>query len=218
MDYDLNRLSEEERDHLFTLLDKATPVEVSQETSTEVRPIAGAQEDVPVPTGGGPGHLPPQGERAFGEAPKPNPPQVQRLPTAEQWVGKQIRNLEAVGEQNYRDGITRPKRDPIQAGIAGQGAYETKMRDPEVLRRRADQLRKTNMDEWAALAESIGAPNLVRGVTARRFKVERFVGAYQPKLEQHLRTVDSLPNITDADRERRMVENLRGLKKLKGQA
>ncbi len=164
----------------------------------------------------GPGYAPPDPNRKFGEAPKPNPPTVQRLPTAQQWLTKQIGNLQAVGETNYRAGITRPKKDPIAAGIAAQGKYEAEMRKPEVLARRADKLKKTNMDEWASMAERVGAARLVSGVTERQYKVERFLGNYVPKLEAHLRTVDSLPQITDADRERRMLENLRGLKKLKG--
>ena len=163
------------------------------------------------------GYAPPvPKDRAFGEAPPPNPPQVQRLPSPEDWVSKQIGNLSAVGEANYRQGITRPKKDPIAAGIAAQDKYAAKMRDPAVLARRAEALKRTNMDEWASMAERLGASRLVEGVTTRQFKVERFVGAFQPKLATHLREIDALPAVTDADRERRMLENLRGLRKLKG--
>ena len=165
-----------------------------------------------------PGVPPPEGDRRFGEAPPPNPPTVQRLPTANQWVAKQVGNLSAVGQTNYAAGITRPKKDPIAAGIAAQGKYEAAMRKPEVLARRAEQLKKTNMDEWASMAERLGAGRLVEGVTQRQYKIERFVGNYVPKLEAHLRVVDALPDVTDADRERRMLENLKGLKKLKGAA
>lgn len=163
-----------------------------------------------------PGVPPVNYTREFGEAPPPNPPTVQRLPTASQWVTKQIGNLTAVGQTNYSAGITRPKKDPIAAGIAAQAKYEAEMRKSDVLKRREEKLKKTNMDEWASMAERIGAPRLIEGVTARQYKVERFVGAFQPKLEAHLRIVDALPDVTDADRERRMLENLRGLKKLKG--
>ena len=103
-----------------------------------------------------------------------------------------------------------------QAGIDAQAAYEAKMRDRAVLKRRVDGLRKSSMAEWAIMAETIGAQNLVQGVVARRAKVERFWGAYLPMLNTHLSRIDALPNVTDADRERRMVENLRGLRALKG--
>lgn len=176
--------------------------------------LGGGAEEAPRAPG-----TPPTGySREFGEAPPPNPPTVQRLPTATQWVEKQMGNLQAVGQTNYSAGITRPKKDPIQAGIAAQGKYEAKMRDASVLARRAEQLRKTNMDEWASMAERLGAARLVEGVVTRRYKVERFVGGFQPKLEAHLRSIDSLPDVTDSDRERRMVANLKGLRELKGKA
>ena len=161
------------------------------------------------------GYPPPAEGRQFGECPPANPASVTRLIPASEWVSKQIGNLQAVGETNYRSGITRPKKDPITAGIAAQGAYEAAMRDPATLKRRETGLKRTNMDEWASMSERVGAPRLVQGVTERQYKVERFVQTWQPRLEAHLRHIDSLPAVTDADRERKMVENLRGLRNLK---
>lgn len=190
---DVNRLTPEEQEALSYLVNKAN----GGSTAPGIAP--------PVPE-----------DRKFGEAPPPNPATVTRVIPPEEWVDKQINTLSAVGEANYRAGITRPKKNPIEAGIAAQPKYEAAMRDPATLKRRESSLRKTNMDEWAAMSEKVGAGRLVAGVTERRFKVERFVAGYQPKLAAHLRTVDAMPDVTDADRERRMVENLRGLKKIKG--
>lgn len=164
-------------------------------------------------------YLPEQsGERKFGEAPKPNPSTVQRILPPEQWVNKQITTLQQVGEANYLTGIRNPRKDPIKAGIAAQGKYEAKMKDPEVLKRRAKKLAQTNMDEWTAMAEKRGAGNLVSGVTDRQYKVERFVGKYHSLLKSHLDKIDAMPDVTDADREKKIIENLRGLRALKGQA
>ena len=159
-----------------------------------------------------------ESKRPWGEAPPANPPTVTRLVNAADWVEKQLRNIQAVGEVNYREGITRPRKDPIAAGIAAQGAYEAKMRDPAVLKRREQRLRQTNMEEWAAMSERIGASRLVAGVVERKFKIERAVGALHGKLSAHLQRIDAMPNVTDADRERRMVENLKGLRAMKGGA
>jgi len=164
------------------------------------------------------GTPPPVENRGWGEAPPPNPATVTRLIPATEWVSKQIGNLQAVGETNYRAGITRPKKDPIVAGIAGQAAYEASMRDPATLKRREAGLRRTNMEEWASMSERLGASRLVEGVTQRQYKVERFVGSFQPRLQALLQRIDALPSVTDADRERKMVENLRGLRALKGTA
>lgn len=164
-------------------------------------------------------YLPEQpGERKWGDAPKPNPSSVQRILPPDQWVNKQISTLEQVGEANYITGIQNPRKDPIKAGIAAQGKYEAKMKDPEVLKRRAEKLGRTNMDEWTAMAEKRGARNLVSGVTDRRYKVERFVGKYHGLLKSHLDKVDAMPDVSDTDREKKVIENLRGLKALKGKA
>ena len=185
-------------------------------TPEELAAIQARRTTDPIPgTAGQPMPYDPS-TRDWGQAPPPNPPSIQRLPTPQQWVDKQIRNLSAVGEQNYREGITRPKRDPIQAGIQAQGRYEAQMRDANVLKRREAGLRRTNSDEWASMAERIGAGRLVQGVVERQFKVERAVATLHGKLGSHLQKIDSMPAVTDADKERRMVENLRGLRAMKG--
>lgn len=157
-----------------------------------------------------------ESERKWGEEPPANPPVIQRLPDPQQWVAKQLDTLQAVGEQHYREGITRPKKSPIQAGIAAQPKYEAAMRNPEVLRRRETALRQTSDDVWAARSERIGAGRLVQGVLERKAKVEQKVTALHARMTQHLQRIDGLPDVTDADRERRMLENLKGLRAMKG--
>lgn len=156
--------------------------------------------------------------RAFGEAPAPNPAAVTRVLDPKDWVDKQIDTMTAVGRENYLRGIKHPKKDPIKAGIAAQGKYEAKMKDPKVLARRKSQLQKTNIDEWVAMAETLGADKIVDGVVKRRFKIERWVAKYQPMLKAHLATIDAMPDVTEADREAKMLANKRGLQKLKGKA
>jgi len=72
------------------------------------------------------------------------------------------------------------------------------------------------MAEWGAMALILGRDRLAPGVRERRYKVERFVSKFQPLLKKHVEEIDKLPEVTDEQREKRMIENLRGLKKLKG--
>lgn len=155
-------------------------------------------------------------QRKWGEAPPANPPTVTRLIGAQEWVDKQINTLQAVGETNYRAGITRPKKSPTAAAIAAQPKYEQAMRDPNVLKRRETALRQTTDDIWASRTENIGAGRLVQGVVQRRDKVEKKVASYQSKLTAHLQKIDALPDVTDSDREQRMIQNLKGLRAMKG--
>jgi len=194
----LDNLTDEEKEKLYELAVKAGLVE----SDPEVLANGGSTSS----------------DREWGEAPAPNPEvaEVTRILPPDEWVEKQIATLEAVGRENYLRGIKRPKKDPIKAGIAAQKKYEEAMKKAEVLKRREEALKKTNIDEWYSMASILGADKIVDGVVKRRFKVERFVEKYQPALKDHLAVIDAMPDITDADREKRMIENLRGLKKLKG--
>jgi len=142
--------------------------------------------------------------------------QVSRLLPPDEWRKRQIGNLKAVGEQNYRQGIERPKKDPIEAGIAAEDKWAARIKEAIEERRRAKALQATNMQEWAAFAEQIGAGRLVEGVTKREVKVDRFVKGWQPLLLDLVQKIDQMPAVTDSDMEQRMLENLRGLKALKG--
>lgn len=155
------------------------------------------------------------GDRAFGEPFKANPPTVRRLKSPQDWVEKQIGNMQAVGETNYRAGIAAPKRDWQTAAIQGQGAYETAMRDPNTLKRRESSIRAVSSDEWAAQAER-GASRLVQGTLDRRPKIERKVQALHGLMSAHLQRIDQMPTDTAAAREARMVANVRGMREMKG--
>ena len=141
---------------------------------------------------------------------------IQRILPPDEWKKRQIETLRSVGRTNYEQGISMPKKDPIEAGIAAQARYEEQMKKDEVLKRREEALKATNKDEWYNYAKDIGAGRLVEGVTKREKKVDRFVKAWQPILLDHVSKIDAMPDVTDADRENRMLENLRGLKGLKG--
>jgi len=142
--------------------------------------------------------------------------EIKRLLPPEEWIGRQIGNLEAVGEANYRVGIKRPKKHTIEEGIRAEAKYAEALKKAIAEERRAAALKTVTLDEWYGYAEEIGAPRLVEGVTKRRKEVEDFVGKWQPILLEHVKKIDVMPEVTDPERERRMIENLRGLKALKG--
>ena len=202
MGYNLEKLSPEERAKLFELLNKAEEPEAGNPAVANI-----ANESVK------------EQERAWGEPPKANPGDitVTAVPEPTDWVKRQIDTLKSVGRANYLAGIKTPKADPIKAAIAAQDRYEEQMRKDEVLKRRAKALEKVSSSEWLAMAESLGAEKLVDGVVKRQYKVERFVGSWQPILKAHVEKIRSLKAVTDSDRETRMLENLRGLKAKKGE-
>jgi len=141
---------------------------------------------------------------------------VTRILPPDEWRKRQINNLKSVGQTNYTQGISMPKKDPIEAGIAAEDKWAARIKEAIEQKRRAKALAATNMTEWYNYAANIGAGRLVEGVTKREAKVDRFVKSWAPLLSDHVSKIDSMPAVTDSDMEQRMLENLRGLKALKG--
>lgn len=149
---------------------------------------------------------------------KKNLAAVRRVISPDDWKKRQIETLKAVGRTNYLAGVKSPKADPIARGIATEEKYAAATRKAIDEGRRKAALEKTSMGEWYKYATELGADKLVDGVVKREPKVAKFVSAFQPMLVEHLGRIDALAEETDADRENRMLENLRGLKALKGKA
>ena len=141
---------------------------------------------------------------------------VVRVLPPDEWRKRQIGNLRAVGQTNYAQGISMPKKDPIAAAIAAEDKWAARIKAAIEEKRRAKALQTVSMSEWYNYAANIGAGRLVEGVTKREAKVQKFVNSWVPQLQDHLSKIDSMPAVTDADMEQRMLENLRGLKMLKG--
>lgn len=143
---------------------------------------------------------------------------VKRVLSPEDWKDRQLTALKSTGRTNYVKGIASPKADPIARGIETEPKFADSMRKAIDSKARAKGLQKTDMATWAKYSTNIGADKLVDGVVKREEKVTKFISTFQPMLVSHLSKIDSLPEETDSDRENRMLENLRGLKQLKGKA
>ena len=144
------------------------------------------------------------------------PVTVKRILPPEEWKKRQLDTLKSVGRANYAQGISMPKKSPIEAGIAAQDRYEEQMRKEEVLKRRKENLETVTDEEWFNYAQNIGVDRIVDGVVKREKKVDKFVRGWQPVLLDHVAKIDAMADVTDADRENKMLENVRGLKAKKG--
>lgn len=142
------------------------------------------------------------------------PPEV----LAQKMIQKYAQNTEGKGSVLVQE-LTRA----IESGIIP--TKEAAKRYEKMKRKLIDFL---NSDLWPKIMESID-PELYKkivqevsasaydnAVRAKRIKQEIFARSWAPLLVKHIAKIQSMPDVTDADRERRMIENLRGLKKLKG--
>jgi len=143
---------------------------------------------------------------------------VTRILDPTTWRDRQIGNLKAVGDTNYKIGIAHPRADPIVAGINAEPAFADAMKKVVDGKLRAAGLKGTDIAEWYKFSSEIGAGRVVEGVTKRETKISKFLDKYQPLLKTHVDAMDKLPTGTDAERKDKMIKNLEGLKALHGKA
>jgi len=72
-------------------------------------------------------------------------------------------------------------------------------------------------DLYKTVVSQVAASAYDQAVRAKAPKYENFASRWAPLLASHVAKIRSMPDETDSQREARMLENLRGLKKLKGQ-
>ncbi len=69
-------------------------------------------------------------------------------------------------------------------------------------------------DQVISAALKVGGNTWLNGITSRQDKITAAWNVLGPKLQAHMDRIGGLPNVTDADREARMVANLRGMRML----
>lgn len=130
----------------------------------------------------------------------------------DRWVRKQIDRVSVAGD-DYKAGVESVTEAPTVKAAAKKDKYL------ENVRAKVDywekRLRAVSLDEWKK-ATLEKADRFADGVAKAEDKIRAFVSAWQPILAEIQRAVRALPDRTDADREKRMIENVRRLKKAKG--
>lgn len=141
---------------------------------------------------------------------------VTRLISPQDWMNRQLNALKANGQTNYVQGIQKPKKDPIQAGVAAEAKWANQVQAAIQKGTRAKNLGKVTSQEWETYAETIGAPRLVEGVVRRQAKIQTFLTAYSPMLQNLLATVDAMPTGTASERNQKSQAMIEGLRAIRG--
>lgn len=141
---------------------------------------------------------------------------ITRLISPADWMNRQLNTLKAVGQTNYTQGIQKPRKDPIQAGVAAEAKWANQVQAAISKGTRAKNLGKVTATEWETYAETIGAPRLVDGVVRRQAKIQTFLNAWNPMLLNLLGTVDAMPTGTASERDQKAAAMINGLRALRG--
>lgn len=137
------------------------------------------------------------------------------LPSAQQVASKWKTRTQGA-QQDYADGVANTDKDPTQLAIAAGQRLLDNFTKAFNSGKWANGLRKTGKQGWQQAVASKGVTNFANGVAAAEDKVAT---AFAPLLafEANLQTqVRGMPNVTDNDREQRMLAWVRGMRKYSG--
>lgn len=118
-------------------------------------------------------------------------------------------------QQDYVTGVENTSKDPTQLAINNQSRLLTNFQNAVNSGKWANRLRAVGKAGWQA-AVAAKANNFATGVNAAQSKVATSFAPllqYENNLQQQ---VDAMPNVTDTDRENRMLAWVRGMRQYTG--
>lgn len=137
------------------------------------------------------------------------------LPNAQAVASKWVTRTSAAA-QDYAQGVAQTDKDPTALAIAAQARLLQNFQTSVTSGKWANRLRATGKAGWQSAVASKGVANFQNGVSAARDKVAAAAGpllAFEANLQ---RQVQGMPNVTDADREARMLAWIRGMRQYQG--
>lgn len=125
---------------------------------------------------------------------------------------KQIRNAQN-GSQNYLDGVESVDMAPGQKAIKKKAKYLANVQAS------VDKWERNTgavtLEEWKKMAREKGGARFSSGVEAARDKILAFHEEFQPFVAGIKAKLDTMDDTTPEQRERKMVENVREMRKFK---
>lgn len=137
------------------------------------------------------------------------------IPSAADVVAKWQQRSSAAA-QDYASGVQNTQEDPTALAIAAGQRYITRVNDAFNSGKWANGLRRVGAAGWKQAVASKGVTNFQSGVAAATQKAtDSFTRllAYEGTLQGQ---INSMPNVTDADREARMLAWVRGMRSYTG--
>lgn len=109
-------------------------------------------------------------------------------------------------------GVQNPDRNPIQAALAANQKRLNRLEEAKAKQTWEKKMAKLTISDWQEPALTVGADRYVTGIRRSAGKRSAFWQQQVPKLETLKSSIRAMPDATEADREKRMLENLRKMK------
>ena len=134
----------------------------------------------------------------------PGNPVTKKVIPPERWKDKLIKRATAAAS-DWIDGIKSPSRDPVKAAIEADAKWKDRVMQAIKEDRRKKALEKVSHADIVAVVEKLGERAFVDGITARETKIAKRIAELQPLVQAVSDAIQSMPDATDADREKRLL-------------
>ena len=141
---------------------------------------------------------------AVGKTKVGNPISVTVVPSGDVMAEKLIRRAGQAGD-DWVKGVQNPSRDFKEAGVRAAGKHKNNTMIALNENRYAKGMAKVDVNEAIATAVAVGASGYTAGIAARSAKIVRVFNDLSPRLAAVKRTIDAMPDETDAQREQRLT-------------
>lgn len=128
---------------------------------------------------------------------------------------KYVARTQAAG-QDWLEGIQNTTVDIVAAAIKANAKWKSKMQAAIQNDTWAKRMGKVTTADIKAMVAKVGAGAYTSGIANRQDKVLKAFQRVMPMIDQVATAVRAMPDVTDADREARMIANVRGLRAIKG--
>lgn len=137
-----------------------------------------------------------------------------RIPEVEDLTEKMVTNAVA-SAQHWKDRVLKPRKDPLAEARKAAPKWKAKME--EAIRNDAFAKGLENVDEEVMfeVIRNTDPSDFARAIEKRRPKIKAKLAKLRPLMLAHCAVIDAMPTVTDADREAKVIANLRGMKKIK---
>ncbi len=135
--------------------------------------------------------------------------------SADQWAAKLATRAGNAG-QDWLTGVQNPSRDPVKAAIAAEAKWKAKTQEAINKGTWAKKMAKVTAADIIATATKVGTQAYTNGIAARTDKIAAAGARILPQIYKVADTVAAMPDVTDADRDARMLANVKGLRAIKG--
>jgi len=134
-----------------------------------------------------------------------------RVLSAEEWSKKYATRAKASGA-DWLKAVLSPSKNPIEAALKATAKRKAKVEESLRDGTWEKSMAKVDQDLMILMIEKGGAAAYENAVDAKQEKQARKIKLMQPMVEALALELDKMPDVTDADREKKMIAAKNGMK------